>query len=122
MTRRIFAVASAIAGLAPRAVFSEEMRDRETGIIISTPDSKGSFFVGVRTTLKASHYLAEVFYKTTVPELKSQVELLLHQESIGPVAGNEGYGATNQNFTCPRDKVEFVKVTFFQKLEEREFR
>jgi hypothetical protein len=103
--------------------FGEEMKQGDTAIILfqATEDKDGAFSVGVRTAVKADHAFVEVFYKMRVPGIKS--DLLLHQESLAPVAGNLGYGATNQNFTMPRASVQFVRVTFFSKVaKEVEFK
>ncbi len=94
--------------------FGEEMKQGDTTIILfdATDEKGGPFSVGVQTSVKADHAFVEVFYKTRVPGIDE--DLLLHQESLAPVAGNLGYGATNQNFTMLRESVQFVRVTFYQ--------
>jgi len=109
MTRRVLLFNLTGAGLQAAVSFDHEMRQGKTAIrlIDATEDPTGAFFVGVRTSVKAEYFFAEVFYRVPYPAANGG-SLLLHQESLGPVAGNLGYGASNQSFTMPRDSVELM--------------
>ena len=101
--------------------WTEEMQSGDVRIrIMNADESKdGPFLVGVRTPVRADHAFVEVFYHAHAPGIKEQ--LLLHQESLGVIAGNSGYGATNNNFTMPRDSVQWIQVTLMRDLVTREF-
>ena len=118
-TRRIFMTGTLLAA-AGKAADEGEFTDRETSIRF-IPGEHDDFFVGVRTPVKCDSIKVEVYY--TVPfEQSTNHQLLLHQESIAPCAGNNGYGATWSNFTCPRDSVQFVRLTFLKELGRREIK
>lgn len=108
MTRRVFALG--IAALPASAAIDFDAEVTKGNISIRLIGEQGQpFLVGIRTPLKADYALTEVFYKVTVPGVTG--ELLLHKESLGPVAGNYGYAATNLNFDIPREAVQFIRVT-----------
>lgn len=92
--------------------FGEEMRSGDVVIaLLDTAD--GGFAVGVRTSIAADRHFVEVFYRKKAMISGEPASLLLHQESLGIVAGHgEAFGLTNLSFDCPREDVEFVRVSF----------
>jgi hypothetical protein len=124
MTRRLFTLAAIGASAGAAVRFDEEMTNGDTAIrlIDATEDKGGPFMVGVRTSVKADQALVQVFYHVRTLVFGASRDLLLHKESIAPIAGNEGYGATADNFAIPRDQVQFIRVTFFKESGQVEFR
>lgn len=119
ISRRIFLTGAALAGIGKAA--DEEFTDRETSIVFIP--GEGEFGIGVRTPFVCDVIKVEVFYQIQSPYGSTDgkpVTLLIHQESWAPDAGNNGYGATARNFTCPRDQVQFVRLTFLKELGKRE--
>lgn len=110
LTRRSFLSAAAVFPLSGDVKFGEEMRSGDvTILLVDTAD--GGFAVGVRTSIQADYFFAEVFYRSSaVPNVRPS--LLLHQESLGVVAVGEAYGLSNLSFDCPKEAVEFVRVSF----------
>jgi len=113
-TRRIFITGALLAG-AGKAV--DVFTDGDTSIVL-IPTGLSPFMVGVRSPVECDSFKVEVFYHTQ----SVHGTLLLSQESSAPSAGNKGYGATNRLFDCPRDQVQFVRVTFLKELGKREIK
>jgi len=74
------------------------------------PD-KGSFLVGVRTSVVAETALVTVVFYEQVGGMR----VLRSEESLAPIAGPDAYGATRANFYIPRAAIEFIRVKFFHK-------
>ena len=72
------------------------------------PD-RGSFLVGVRTSVVADSALVTVFFY----EDFGGIRVLRSQESLAPIAGPDAYGATRSNFYIPRAAIEFIRVKFY---------
>ncbi|TAL09983.1 MAG: hypothetical protein EPO02_08745 [Nitrospirae bacterium] len=96
---------------------ARELRDRDTSVVLFDAGG-GQFGVGVQSSVKASHALVQVFYE----ERAATLTLLLHKESIAPVVAEDGYGATNENFNIPREKIKFIRVKLLQEVAAREIR
>lgn len=83
-------------------------------IVIGTnelhPD-RGSFLVGVRTSVVADAALVTVFFHEEV----GGIRVLRSEESLAPIAGPDAYGATRANFYIPRAAIESIRVKFYQK-------
>jgi hypothetical protein len=127
MTRRTFFLTPLGAGVAEGAIqFGQPLKSGDIEIIIESvgPATPDELWVGVRTTREdVDQAFVEVFYRTTREIQGKPVNLLLHKESLGPIAGPELYGITNQDFDIKRSEVEFIRVTLFKKVgDEREFR
>lgn len=105
--------------------FDEELKDGDTSIVLfrTSEANPDEFAVGVSSSLPHAEWaLTEVFYRDRVTVHGKSVEVVLHKESFGPVTGPYSYGATNQNFTIPKDKLKFVRVRLFEEIGKREFR
>ena len=74
------------------------------------PD-RGSFLVGVRTSVVADAALVTVFFHEEV----GGIRVLRSEESLAPIAGPDAYGATRSNFYIPRASIEFIRLKFYQK-------
>lgn len=82
----------------------------ETEIVIFG-ESDTAWAVGVSTTTKADMASVDVFYEYVDGRLG---KLYLHKNSHCPVAGPDGFGATDQNFSIPLRSVIRVHVTFLK--------
>jgi hypothetical protein len=92
----------------------------DKGVQIGIVEETNAFSVLVHQTSKdVDEATVTVFYESRVPQLDSPV--LLSQESQCPAFAGIN-GGTNKNFTCPLDKVKFIRVTLLKRVSQSEFR
>ena len=129
MTRRALIVGTVAAQLVAQTTLAErELATDNSDTFLSVVDAEGNptgtqkhvgpFMVGVRTRVKADQALVEVFYHAFIDGIKGAV--LLSKASLAPVAGFEAYGGTRDNFDIPRERVQFIRVRFFNEVGKRE--
>lgn len=120
MTRRALLTAATFAPFA-RSQKSNSMEiptdNEDTKLALFTEGDENVFTVGVRTKVQADVVSISVFYHEEHPRLG---RLLLSQQSLAPVAGWGGYGATDRQFTISRDKIQFIRVKFLDEIGKRE--
>jgi|SRR5579864_7840522 len=92
----------------------------DTWIRIMQEPVVDSFFVGVRTKVKADWARVQIFYRQNLPGLEPPA--LRSKESLAPVAGESGYGASELFPAEVLPHVEFIRVTFLRDAGQREFR
>ena len=97
--------------------------DTWVAIIEASPTS---FFIGVRSSVKADRALVTVFYRQPLPSPQGpgvtftvKRELMLTLESMAPIAGPDAYGVTRDPFAIPRDQVTRIEVAFLNDVTSR---
>ena len=115
MTRRLFAIGACSIPVAAAVRWDDEMESGDVAVrLFDADEQRKAFGVGVRApgSPGTTSALVEVFYDVEVAGIG---KVLLHQESMAPIAGRDAYGATNQNFTMPRESVRHIRVTLFER-------
>jgi hypothetical protein len=96
--------------------YGDTTAEGDTFVILFDGNTPDEFGVGVRTSVKADYAMVEVFYNQPSAAYGN---LLLSKESMAPIAGTDAYGGTRRNFTIPRDAIDSIVVTFFNRLNSR---
>jgi hypothetical protein len=124
VTRRAFflftgpaAVAQSLADRTRNSEIATESDD--TWIRLISDKDPNVFFVGVRSSIEAEYALVTVFYNLHLHTASGNTKFLVSKESMAPVAGIRGYGATRDQFSIPRDLLDFVQVTFLNQVAQR---
>jgi hypothetical protein len=116
-TRRVF-----IGSLLGAAVKGEEVAAPEGDTAVNlVDDGHGGFVVAVRTRIRADHVLVSLFYREQWGSADMPQEALRYAESVAPVAGWT-WAATHQAFSVPRDRIQFIRLTFLNEVGKREIR